>query len=438
MPAGVGGRRCTNGGERPMLTKGSPPVDGVAGPAARAAAGATLPDELLLARAYLSRVAEPGSLPVSQFVNRFGPIEAAAMIRRGDVPEDVRRATAARQSSCDPEADLTVAARHGIDLVVPESDRWPHYAFSGLCIAAERRLASWAAGQRTARYGGEPTVPLALWVRGPYPVEEVGTVAVAIVGARAATPYGEQLAAEFGHDLAAHGMAVVSGGAFGIDAAAHRGALAASGITVLVAANGLDSAYPRAHAKLFEQVSATGLLISESPPGSLPHRQRFLSRNRLVAAFTAGTVVVEAAARSGALNTAGHCQLLGRPVMAVPGPVTSALSVGCHALLRHPTSPAALVTSAADVLALVGPPGSGPEEDRVGHRRRTMLDGLDAVALAVADGLPARGWVSEDELAVRSGVDTASVLRAVAVLRLAGVIESGTDGHRLRRPTKAG
>jgi DNA processing protein len=399
-----------------------------------------VPDDVLLARAYLSRVAEPGSVPVSEFVNRFGPVQAAELIRADDVPEPVRRATAARRTSCDPQADLLVAEQHGIELVVPESARWPHFALSALYVAAERRLAGWAAGQRTARYGGEPTVPLALWARGPYPVAELGVRCVAVVGARAATPYGDHLAVELGHDLAAHGMAVVSGGAFGIDAAAHRGALSADGITVLVAANGLDTAYPRAHERLFERIAETGLVVSESPPGSLPHRHRFLSRNRLVAAFAAGTVVVEAAARSGALNTAGHCQLLGRPLMAVPGPVTSALSVGCHALLRHPTRPAALVTSAADVLALVGPPGvsSAPDpSDPVGSRQ-SALDDIDPVARAVADGLPARGWVSEDDLAVRSGVDSVSVLQAIPVLRLAGILESGPDGHRLRPSSRSG
>ena len=407
--------------------------------AAEPLAATEVPDEVLLARAYLSRVAEPGSVPVSEFVNRFGPVQAAERIRADDVPELVRSATAARRASCDPQADLLVAEKRGIELVVPESARWPHFALSALYVAAERRLAGWAAGQRTARYGGEPTVPAALWVRGAYPVAELGVRSVAIVGARAATPYGDHLAAEFGHDLAARGMAVVSGGAFGIDAAAHRGALSADGTTVLVAASGLDTAYPKAHERLFERIAETGLVVSESPPGSLPHRHRFLSRNRLVAAFAAGTVVVEAAARSGALNTAGHCQLLGRTLMAVPGPVTSALSVGCHALLRHPTAPAALVTSAADVLALVGPPDVSlpPDPSEPVGSRRSALDDLDPVARAVADGLPARGWVSEDDLAVRSGVDVVSVLRAVPVLRMAGVLDSGPDGHRLRTSSRS-
>lgn len=389
-------------------------------------------EEVLLARAYLSRVAEPGSLPMSAFVNRYGATEAAARVRAGDVPESVRRASAARRSSCEPEADLAAAHRDGIELIVPESARWPHFGLSALYVAAERRLASWAAGQRTARYGGEPTVPLALWVRGVYPIEELGAAAVAVVGARAATAYGVQLAAELGHDLAARGMAVVSGGAFGIDAAAHRGALAAAGSTVLVAANGLDTAYPRAHAGLFDRIASTGLLVSESPPGSVAQRHRFLSRNRLVAAFARGTVVVEAAARSGALNTAGHCQLLGRTLMVVPGPVTSPQSVGCHALLRHPTSPAVLVTSAADVVASVGGPAAQSDLS-TNPPAASALDGLDPVARAVADGLPARGWVSEDELAIRSGIDTVSVLRALPVLRLAGILDSGPDGHRLVR-----
>ncbi|MGI8881787.1 MAG: DNA-processing protein DprA [Jatrophihabitans sp.] len=404
----------------------------------------TTPDisePLMLARVYLSRVAEPGSLAVADLVARVGPETAAERIRSGVVSEQVERVTAARRYSCDPRADLEAADRHDIRLVLPESDDWPHFAFASLYAAEARRLDEWRNGQRAARYGGEPTVPIALWVRGPGDLVELGPRSVAIVGARAATGYGEALAAELGHDLGRQGLAVISGGAFGIDAAAHRGALAAEASTVLVAANGLDTAYPRAHAALFRNVAEAGLLISESPPGATAQRHRFLSRNRLVAALSAGTVVVEAAARSGALNTAGHCLALGRPLMAVPGPVTSAMSVGCHALLRHPTSPAVLVTGAADVLALIGPLGADHPSRVAGDEpdgRRRVLDELDPVARAVADGLPTRGWATEEELAVRSGVDVLSVLRALPVLQLAGVMEGGPDGYRSVRTSPAG
>jgi DNA processing protein len=151
------------------------------------------------------------------------------------------------------------------------------------------------------------------------------------------------LSADLAYGLSGHGFDIVSGGAYGIDAAAHRAALAAGGSTVIVSAGGLDRPYPSGNAQLFERAADNGLLISESPPGSAPHRQRFLTRNRLIAALSTGVVVVEAARRSGALNTAGHCRLLGRPLMVVPGPVTSAMSAGCHDLLRDEHGYAVLV-----------------------------------------------------------------------------------------------
>ena len=132
-----------------------------------------------------------------------------------------------------------------------------------------------------------------------------------IVGARASTEYGNRVAADLAFGLGSAGLEIVSGGAYGIDAAAHRGALAAGAVTVAVSAGGLDRPYPTGNAALFEQIAAAGLLISESPPGCAPQRHRFLSRNRLIAAFSSGIVVVEAAGRSGATNTANHARRLG-------------------------------------------------------------------------------------------------------------------------------
>ncbi len=354
----------------------------------------------LIARAYLSRVAEPGSLAVADFVASHGPVAAAARIRAGDVPAQVADATGSRRASADGEADLDAAAHHGIRLVTPESEGWPHFAFAALYAAQQRRLDSWRAGARAARYGGEPTVPIALWVKGHGDLSRGGVRSVALVGARAATPYGEHVAAELAYALARQDVAVVSGGAFGIDAAAHRGALAADGVTLLVSAGGLDRPYPRAHASLFERVAEAGLLVSESPPGASPQRHRFLSRNRIIAALAAGTVVVEAAPRSGALNTAAHSGILGRPVMAVPGPITSAASAGCHALLRQDTEPAVLVTCADDVLEVIGTGGALPTSAAasgsaagvaagVAGADRSMAGG--SVAVSVAGGSVAEG-----------------------------------------------
>src|SRR5690349_24006519 len=177
-----------------------------------------------------------------------------------------------------------------------------------------------------------------------------------MVGSRAATSYGGHVAGEIAADLGERGWAVVSGGAYGIDAAAHRGALAAEGVTIAVLACGVDYPYPAGHADLFAAICAQGLVVSEWAPGSRPARTRFLTRNRVIAALACGTVIVEAGERSGALNTARHAANLGKPLMAVPGPVTSAQSAGCHRIIRD--WGASCVTRAADVIELLSPLGT--------------------------------------------------------------------------------
>lgn len=396
----------------------------------------TVSDEVLVARAYLARVAEAGSLTVSAFVEEHGPVLGAELVRSGDVPPLVAAATAARRTSADGEADLAAAARHGLRFVVPESPDWPHFTFAPLYAAHRRRWLTFLGGARSARYGGEPTVPLGLWVGGSLPLAELGLRSVAVVGARAATAYGQHCASEFGYGLARAGVAVVSGGAFGIDVCAHRGALAADGVTVLVSAGGLDRPYPSAHRNLFDRVRQDGLLISESPPGAAPQKHRFLSRNRVIAALSSATVVVEAAPRSGALNTAAHCTALGRPLLAVPGPVTSTMSAGCHNLIRREENRALLVASVEDVLEIVGPIGwNGPAGSEHAQDQRPIRadDDLDPVARAVLDGFPARSWVTENDLARSSALAVSAVLQALPVLQLAGLVEFGAQGIRLRR-----
>lgn len=393
-------------------------------------------EAVLTARAYLSRVAEPGSLAVALFVAKLGSVCAAHRIRAGDVPVEVASATAARRLTADGDADRDAAMRAGIRLLVPESEQWPHFAFAGLQHAQQRRLDRWLSGARSARYGAEPTVPLALWVRGSEPIDLLGMRSVALVGARAATAYGEHCAAELAYGLARADVTVVSGGAFGIDAAAHRGALAADGVSVLVSAGGLDRPYPSANRTLFERIGDSGLLVSESPPGAAPQKHRFLSRNRIIAALSSATVVVEAAPRSGALNTAAHCVTIGRPLLAVPGPVTSALSAGCHELIRRDSNPANLVTSVNDILEFVGVIGEAESRPNAGPGRdRRPADDLDGDARAVLDAFAARSWSTEDQLSMRSALPIVSVLQSLPILRLSGLIESGEQGHRLRHAT---
>jgi DNA processing protein len=390
--------------------------------------------DTLLARAYLSRVGEPGSVPVWAFVDQVGPIAAMAAIRAERAPEHVLAAMAARRTLADPEVDLDAAQRRGIRLVVPESDEWPHFAMSALERTGAVRATEYLAGKHAHDEAGEPVPPLALWVRGRADLAALGTRSAGIVGARASTSYGDHVTAEFAFGLAAQGVTVISGGAYGIDAAAHRGALAADGITVAVSAGGLDRPYPTGNADLFERIAATGLLISESPPGCAPQRHRFLSRNRLIAALSTGVVVVEAATRSVAANTAKHALRLGRPLLAVPGPVTSAMSVGCHALIRDGC--ATLVTSVDEVLQHVGPIGAGLGASRTadagpGDDLRTRLDELDPTARRVFEGLSPRRFTRPEAISARTGVGVLEVIRTLPALDLAGLIEAGDGGYRI-------
>jgi DNA processing protein len=276
--------------------------------------------------------------------------------------------------------------------------------------------------------------PIALWARGIADLPTLGFRSAGIVGARASTAYGDHVTRELAYGLARADVVVVSGGAYGIDAAAHTAALAGGGTTVLVSAGGLDRPYPPSHAGLFDKIGASGLLLSESPPGCAPQRHRFLSRNRLIAALSTGVLIVEAALRSGAANTASHAAALGRPVLAVPGPITSPMSAGCHRLLRLQPNPAVLVTCVDDVLAVIGSPGEGLAESGSGVPAadlRDELERLDPVARRVFDGLPARRFAAPDEIAVRSGVNPVAVLRSLPLLDLAGLLETGEGGYRI-------
>jgi DNA processing protein len=406
--------------------------------------GDAVDEDLVLARAYLSRVAEPACVPLWDFVRQVGPVDAVLDIRRRTAPDDVLRATEARHAWADPEADLAAAERRGIRLVAPESPDWPHFALASLERAGERRLIELrtpSSDTRLERDPDEPVPPLALWVRGGGDLAGLAVRSVGIVGARSATSYGERIADDFAAALAGRGFGVVSGGAYGIDAAAHRGALGASGSTYLVSAGGLDKAYPPSHTRLFEQCAASGLLISESPPGAAPQRRRFLSRNRLIAAFSTGSVVVEASSRSGAANTAKHCLRLDRPLMVVPGPVTSAMSAGCHALLQRHEGLVRLVTCVPDILEHIGSL-SDLTLDRAGEanfadRRAGLVDGLDRTARAVLDSFPARGVVNVDDVVTVAALPVGDVLQALSVLEAGALVQRDGSGFRLRRPERA-
>jgi DNA processing protein len=219
----------------------------------------------------------------------------------------------------------------------------------------------------------------------------------------------------------------VSGGAFGIDGAAHRATLASDGITVAVLAGGIDVPYPSGHSALLHRIGRYGLLITEYPPGVRPARHRFLTRNRLVAAVGGASVVVEAGLRSGAASTAAWARALGRVVAAVPGPVTSSASAGCHVLLR---GGAELVTRADDIVEFVGHIGELAADE---PRHTTVLDGLSAAQRLVHDALPGRGAATVDEIAVASGLVPEQVLGPLAMLEVAGLAECHDGRWRIVR-----
>lgn len=370
-------------------------------------------DARLRAWAYLAAVAEPPCAPLIALAERIGPEDAAQLIRARRLPAGgLLEATEARAGIDTAAEDLQTCAKIGARLVTRDDDDWPAWSLLALDRAGS-----------AARAGA----PLALWVRGPGPLTGLGDRAVSVVGSRAASSYGDYVAGRLSGELAARDRAVLSGGAYGIDGAAHRGALAAGGSTAAILACGIDRDYPSGHAGLLAEIARTGLVITEYAPGTTAAKYRFLTRNRLVAALAGAVVVVEAGRRSGAANTAAWARGLGRPLGAVPGPVTSATSVGCHQLIAD--GEAALVTDADAVLALIEP--DGHDNHRPSAPR--PLDGLAPDQLKVIEALPARGALGIDEIAFVSGLPTAGVRAALARLEVEGLID-GASGRWSLRP----
>ncbi|MCM3778976.1 DNA-processing protein DprA [Microbacterium hydrocarbonoxydans] len=364
--------------------------------------------EEVLARVAWSVVTEPGDGVAGALVAEMGASAAWQTLVQGLMgglltPRQGGRAFREgvarwrpRISATGVGSALRDAARLGARLLLPGDDAWPE-----------------PLGDLGAH------TPFVLWVRGEVSALRT-TERVGIVGARAATSYGEQVASEIAGDLAATGVAVISGGAYGIDGAAHRAALGVGGTTVAVLAGGVDRAYPQGHRDLLQRIAEAGAVVSEVPCGTAPTKWRFLSRNRLIAALGDATVVVEAGWRSGSLNTAGHAATLGRPLGAVPGPVTSPASAGCHRLLRE--YDARCVTTAEEVRELWRPstnatslvPRDSPEHTRL----------LDAMSARTA-------W-DADEVARRSGISPASVRALLGVLELEGSVQRTEHGWKRR------
>lgn len=364
------------------------------------------------ARAALTAVVEPGLRNIMQRVVAAGAEATWRAIRHGDGKLDRTGRLARLAAGVDGARVLACAAEAGIRFVCPGDDEWP-VALDCMSDTLDTQDAV--------------PPPLGLYIRGSS-LTAATKQAVTVVGSRAASKYGERVAADLSAELATLGWAVVSGAAFGIDAAAHRGSLALGGATAAVLACGVDVPYPRAHAALLDRIAEQGAVVSELPPGVTPTRSRFLARNRVIATLTGGTVVVEAAARSGALSTARWAGKLSRPVMAVPGAVTSSLSEGCHNLIREGNI---LVTSAAEVIDAVGQLGTDALAPRV--LPAGLLDLVSLEAREVFEDMPPRFAITLDELVEQTGRNRAEVDAALAELDNAGLICDGLDGWRIRR-----
>ncbi|MFC7308765.1 DNA-processing protein DprA [Streptomyces monticola] len=367
------------------------------------------PQEERLARVALTRVLEPGDETGGRWLRTHG---AAGLLRR--LTEDGPPLTGAttrhiaglrnRAAAAQPEADLETAHAAGARFICPGDPQWPG------------QLADLGDAQ-----------PIGLWVRGRPDPRIWALRSVAVVGARACSDYGAHMAAQLATGLAEHGWVVISGGAYGIDGAAHRGALGAGGATAAILASGVDTPYPRGHAELLDRIAEQGLLIGELPPGAHPTAYRFIQRNRVIAALTRGTVVVEAALRSGALVTARSAQRLRRHTMGVPGPATSARSAGVHQLLR---GEGVLVTDAAEVIELVGEMGQLAPERRGPVVPRDLLAPRTARVLAA---LPARTTARVDDIARGAAATEDDTVAGLYELQSLGFVERHGDGWQLTR-----
>lgn len=363
-----------------------------------------------IARATLLRVCEPGHEGIAVHVQRVGVEQCLADIRsQASIPDVDVEALRPRLMEASGHADIEAAAAVGARFVCPGDREWP----SSLDDLSSVRLDC---------YG--------LWVLGSVSLAGVTAQAVAIVGTRAATDYGVHVAFDLAGGLADRGWTVVSGLAFGIDAAAHRGALASGGLTVGVLACGVDKPYPSSNRRIYEQIAARGAVVSEHPPGSAPQRHRFLVRNRIIAALAQGTVVVEAATRSGAKSTALHAERLNRYVMAVPGPVTSGMSLGCHQLIRDRPS-VLLVTRADEVVEQCGPMGELALPDFSPPKPRDLLGPL---AGRVFDGVPVKRASSAERIAVTAGVSLAQAEATLHGLQSQGWVQRTETGEWVMTP----
>jgi DNA processing protein len=375
----------------------------------------SIDESVLRAWAYLMRVAEPPHTGLRDLVEEEGPVAAAQAIRSRKVPagfNGVLGVTNVRAGHDLSAQDLDAAAAVGARLVTPDDEEWPGWQLWGLRSA------------ETVERGGPP---LALWVRGSRSLADEVAAGIGVIGSRASTSYGEHVTGQIVGGLVDAGWTVISGGAFGIDGTAHRAALGCGGSTVAVMACGIDVDYPSSHSSLFGAIARDGLIVTEYPPGSTAARHRFLTRNRLVAALSTAVVVVEAGARSGAANTAAWARKLGRPLGAVPGPVTSSMSLGCNRMIAD--EQAALVVDAQGLISLAAPDGEGGPNR--GPVRR--IDELTGDRQRVYEAIPGRGAITVDEIALNAALDVGRVMAALALLEVDRFVAAVGDGWSIVR-----
>lgn len=369
--------------------------------------------------AVLSTLIEPGDVDAVTLADALGPRRVLAALASEADADAVREALQEADTAEEPPSRERIASA---------LERWrrrlrggdPSRTFDRAARLGAQLLVAggpfWPGGVDDLDRGR----PLVLWARGD-PGRIGGlTRSVALVGARMASGYGEHVAMESASGLSDRGFAVVSGGAYGIDAVAHRAALASDQTTVAFLAGGVDRLYPEGNAPLLRRIVDRGVILAELPPGSAPTRWRFLMRNRLIAAASQATVVIEAGSRSGSLNTAGHAAQLGRPLGAVPGPVTSPTSAGCHRLIRE--YDATCVTT-ADEMAELADPFTVPLDG-------TPPESFDARVLRELS--PSRGR-SRAELVTQTGASTEAIAAALGRLVVLGRVADGSDGWRALR-----
>ncbi len=373
-----------------------------------------LQEELTLRRSRiaLACVAEPGEPGLADAIEQRGAGWVVGALLRGDAALRIPRRAAIgdRLAALEVDSYLARTEEIGARIVLAGDREWP----TQLDDLGPRR-------------------PHALWCWGNADVRLHALASLAMVGARACTRYGEFVAREWSAELAEEGIAIISGGAYGIDAAAHRGALAVDRPTICVLAGGIDNVYPRGHDGLFAQILERGVLVSEAPPGEVVRRRRFLSRNRIIAALASATCVVEAAQRSGAASTAHHAAELARPVLAVPGPVTSATSAGTNRLIGDRI--ASIAVDIQDARSAVAPLRIAAHEadapDRVSRSMREVLDALPAStsksgansANSAGGGSHRTRGLRDTEIAIRSGARLEEVRRILERAQSAGLVE---------------